>query len=52
MELLKVVSVSCTAVCLLLHLTGVCGDTSSYPPLPVLFAEGTHYDVGHQIVSL
>ena len=39
------------ALCLLLHITAVCGRVVSYPPLPFLFAEGSNYDVGHQIVS-
>ncbi|CAI8008523.1 hypothetical protein GBAR_LOCUS5833 [Geodia barretti] len=39
------------ALCLLLHITAVCGRVVSYPPLPVLFAEGSNYDVGHQIGS-
>ena len=39
------------ALYVLPHLTIVCVGASSYPSLPVLFAEGSHYDVGHQIVS-
>ena len=38
------------AASLLLHLPHVTGD-ESYPSVPFLFVEGSHYDIGHQIVS-
>ena len=44
------ITVAC-ALCLLPALPPVSGAVSSYPSLPLLFAEGSHYDVGHQIVS-
>ena len=35
----------------LVVLSTIASGDVSYSPLPFLFAEGTHYDIGHQIVS-